>query len=244
MKRNGLMSNWEVTLLGLAASSGEQLMAPDYWWGPVVLYASEDSLTLKYTTDDNVISGYTVHLEGVCTDPNLLTLYNSLNASGRNTLPILARHQPLGWAKSAEVKVAIRDTGEFMDPRSRKDWWSTIPALRQIETNLATGASVTASTVFENLSGYNFTNAIDKKYASAGPYEWASNHELKGAWLKLSWNTPVYINKVLLFDRNNLYDQIKRGSFKFSDGSSLAFRTLPNSGETPLEVSFSAKTTS
>jgi hypothetical protein len=29
----------------------------------------------------------------------------------------------LGRATGAEVGVAIRDKGSFMDPRSLKDWW-------------------------------------------------------------------------------------------------------------------------
>ena len=30
---------------------------------------------------DSVMPGYTVHIEGLCTDPKLLALYNQLNAA-------------------------------------------------------------------------------------------------------------------------------------------------------------------
>jgi hypothetical protein len=38
-------------------------------------------------------------------------------------LPALRGSQALGRARDASIGVAIRDTGSFMDPRSRKDWW-------------------------------------------------------------------------------------------------------------------------
>ncbi|RMF05151.1 MAG: hypothetical protein D6768_01675, partial [Chloroflexi bacterium] len=93
----------------------------------MVLYAEEKRITLKYTRDDNVINGYTVHLENVCVDPNLLALYRAqTDATGLHTtgrLPALRNNQQLGTAFRGGAKVAIRDVGSFMDPRSRKDWW-------------------------------------------------------------------------------------------------------------------------
>ena len=89
----------------------------------LVLYASEHRITLKYTRDDNVIYGYTIHVEGVCVAPELLTLYETWDAAGRTRLPALRAGQAFGRARSSEIEVAIRDTGDFLDPRSRKDWW-------------------------------------------------------------------------------------------------------------------------
>ena len=90
----------------------------------LVLYATDQTLTLKYTRDDNVVSGYTVHVAGVCTEPTLLALYQRLDAEGRASLPALCGDAPLGRAIGDEIQVSIRDTGSFMDPRSRKDWWT------------------------------------------------------------------------------------------------------------------------
>ena len=89
----------------------------------LVLYASTDRITLKYIREDNVVSGYTLHVEGICVEPGLLALYESLNAAGRQRLPALRGGQAFGRAHDMEVGVAIRDHGTFMDPRSRKDWW-------------------------------------------------------------------------------------------------------------------------
>jgi hypothetical protein len=89
----------------------------------LVLYASENRITIKYTRDDNVVSGYTVHLENICVEPRLLALYRQWNDAGRSQLPALKGGQALGRAPTNEIGVAIRDDGTFMDPRSRTDWW-------------------------------------------------------------------------------------------------------------------------
>ena len=98
--------------------------APDGDSGsPVDARADDDSITLKYTREDNVVSGYTVHVVGLCVEPALRALYAANHAAGRGDLPALAGNQAFGRARSSEVLVSIRDTGSFMDPRSRKDWW-------------------------------------------------------------------------------------------------------------------------
>jgi hypothetical protein len=89
----------------------------------LVLYANEERLTLKFTRNDNVVSGYTIHLENLCVEPGLLQLYRSLNASGRGQLPALRGGQAVGRARSTSISASVRDNGTFMDPRSRKDWW-------------------------------------------------------------------------------------------------------------------------
>ncbi|MFH1434548.1 MAG: hypothetical protein ABIJ56_02410 [Pseudomonadota bacterium] len=69
------------------------------------------------------MKGYTIHIVGICVEPDLLSLYEESNDSGRGNLPALSGDQPLGRARGDQVLVSIRDTGAFMDPRSRKDWW-------------------------------------------------------------------------------------------------------------------------
>jgi hypothetical protein len=123
------ISSPPVTLLGMATATGEKLMAPGRTAqispGSValVLYAEERRVTIKYTHDDNVRYGYTAHVENICVDPKLLALYRSANAAGRGSLPALRAGQPIGTAAGDEIQVAVRDTGAFLDPRSRKDWW-------------------------------------------------------------------------------------------------------------------------
>lgn len=120
----------EVSLLGMAAAVTETLSFPSreaeiYGGGfkVLVLYAAENRITLGYTRHDTVAPGYAVHLESVCVDPNLLALYRQANADGRGNLPALRDGAVLGTARTGEVLVSVRDRGDFMDPRSRKDWW-------------------------------------------------------------------------------------------------------------------------
>jgi hypothetical protein len=113
----------------MGVTPGEVLHLPDSGYSigsgyeALVLYATEDQLTLKYTREDHVVYGYTIHLENICVEPSLLALYQAWNDAGRGELPALRGSQPLGRARGGEIGVAIRDTGSFMDPRSRKDWW-------------------------------------------------------------------------------------------------------------------------
>ncbi len=125
----GYLTNPEVTLAGMAVSAGEVIQTPksgyDLGGGhtALVLFAAPGTITLKYTREDNVVKGYTVHLSGVCVEPTLQALYNALSAAGRKELPALKGRQPLGRATGGELRAAIRDTGSWMDPRVRKDWW-------------------------------------------------------------------------------------------------------------------------
>lgn len=127
--RGPLITNPPVTLVGLVTSPGEPIYTPRSGYNigegyqALVLYATPERITLKYTVEDNVVHGYTIHLEGVCVDPALLALYRRCDAEGRQTLPALHGGEAIGRARTAELGVAVRDAGTFMDPRSRKDWW-------------------------------------------------------------------------------------------------------------------------
>ncbi len=128
--RMGPLDHVAATLVTLAAGAGESLGIPHrraqiYGGGykTLVLYAEPTRITLGYTRDDSVANGYTVHLEGICVDPNLVALYRSSNAAGRGFLPALREDEVLGTAPNGAVLVAVRDRGVFFDPRSRLDWW-------------------------------------------------------------------------------------------------------------------------
>jgi hypothetical protein len=130
----GLLPGWETTLLGMSTTPGELLTIPQrgaeiYPGGyrAMVLFADDQQIVLGYTRRDTVAVGYAVHIMGVCVDANLLALYRAQNnvdgwrSSGG--LPALHNNQTFGTAQGDEIKIAIRDNGSFMDPRSGKDWW-------------------------------------------------------------------------------------------------------------------------
>ncbi len=119
-----------VTLLALGATPGEALYIPTRnaeihggGYKAMVLYATSERLTLTYTREDTPAIGYVVHLEGIAVESTLVERYNEQNEAGREELPALRSSERVGRASGATVKVVIRDTGSFMDTRSRKDWW-------------------------------------------------------------------------------------------------------------------------
>jgi hypothetical protein len=128
-----------VTLIGLATTPGEVLRSPIHGrdlgppagqGGAMVIFADSNSITIHYTREDTAANGYTVHVDNICTDPNLLALYNALDSGGRYqypsggyNLPGLSANQVFGRARSNVIYVAIVDTGAFLDPRSCKEFW-------------------------------------------------------------------------------------------------------------------------
>jgi hypothetical protein len=148
--RAGVITNPPVSGIGMRTTPGETLHVPEsgYEISPgnarevIVLYADEDSVTLRYAREDSAGSpGYTLHLDNICTNPNLLALYASLDdpAGPRYvyrppeqrpyaySLTELAAGQVLGTARDTEVVLVIVDTGSFMDARSCNDWWQVRP---------------------------------------------------------------------------------------------------------------------
>jgi hypothetical protein len=142
--RGSPITAWPVTALGLATTPGEVLKTPLSYYniGPdditaLVIYVDETSIAFNYHDRDSAGPyGYTIHVDGICTDPNLRALYGQLDNAARNTfvgpnytypLPALRTNQAFGTAKSPETVVIIRDRGSFMDARSCNEWWQTRP---------------------------------------------------------------------------------------------------------------------
>ena len=140
--RGSAITNPSVTLIGMQTAVGEQLHAPSHgrnigddfgFGGSMVIYADANSIAIHYTREDTAALGYTVHVDNVCVDPNLLALYNSLDGAARNTfsasrpysynLPGLTATKVFGTAKGSAIYVALVDSGAYMDPRSCKEFW-------------------------------------------------------------------------------------------------------------------------
>ena len=121
-----------VSALGLPTAPGQVIHAPDRFGGSVVidvqgykalvLYASEQSIALKYTREDGLV-GYTTYIDGICVEPTLRALYEQADAAGRTELPAVFGHQPVGRARGDEIRVVVRDNGTLLDPRWLNDWW-------------------------------------------------------------------------------------------------------------------------
>lgn len=139
--RGGEDSNPAVGVLGLGATPGEVLQAPTSYYEiafvnnkhyqAFVMYADADTIALHYSAEDSVVNGYTVHIDNICTDPNLLALYNSLDGGGTgprytNTsfnMPYVEVGQAIGTARDNLVRVKVVDTGSTIEPRMCWNLW-------------------------------------------------------------------------------------------------------------------------
>ncbi len=139
------------TLIALATNSGDKILVPDSEYDigggyeVMVLYATADSITIKYTREDNMAYGYGIHLKNFNVDPEVLSLYNTLHAAGRQELPILCGGQKLGTANGSPILVAIRDTGAFLDPRWENDWWFKPAATENTTCELTSTQAISAA---------------------------------------------------------------------------------------------------
>jgi len=101
------------------------------------------------------------------------------------------------------------------------------PPLTVSPANLATSATVTASSVYS--SSYAATNVIDGIVGQQGTGEWASNSEAN-PWIQLTWSASHIVNKIVLYDRPDSSDWSQGGTLTFSDGSSVTVTGIPNNG--------------
>lgn len=109
------------------------------------------------------------------------------------------------------------------------------------DDNIASIATVTAS---GQENGYGPDGAVDgivDGYPNNRAAEWSSGQK-EGAWIQLAWGSPETIDRVELFDRPNLDDNVTSGTLTFSDGSTLDVGGLPNDGKQGVSVAFPSKT--
>jgi len=113
--------------------------------------------------------------------------------------------------------------------------------------NVARSAGVVATASSEATAyGQTAAKAIDgSTLGSPDDYtrEWATNGGKAGSWLQLAWPSPVTIDRVVLYDRPNLDDNVTAGTLKFSDGSTVQTGPLDPGGG-PTVVTFPARTVS
>lgn len=150
---------------------------------------------------------------------------------------------------------------------------TTTPVLAASPTpSLVDLARVAVATASSEQAGQPASGAIDGMVGGVVPgtryimhQEWSSVGQGVGAWLLLTWTTPVTFNEIILHvrpavfptlsalysqlccpqDRPNLQDQILGGNLTFADGTGVSFGPLANDGTaTPVYLSKSVTTTS
>lgn len=110
-------------------------------------------------------------------------------------------------------------------------------------TNVArqSGVTVTQSSQLSTSRGTKAIDGVISGYPTDETKEWSTNAGKAGSWIKLTWSSPVTVNRIVLYDRPNLDDQVLSGTLTFSDGSTLAVGALDNAGG-PITIAFDPKT--
>ena len=131
---------------------------------------------------------------------------------------------------------------------SKDDKNPSTPKVEQVDIfagNIAPKAEITVSSTHKNHSPKALVDGVIDGYPKNNAAEWTSNAEKEGAWLKLEWEKKQRIDRVILFDRPHVYEQVLSGLLIFSDGSFIHVdKELPTSAYQGLEVKFKAKNVS
>lgn len=110
--------------------------------------------------------------------------------------------------------------------------------------NIAHQARASASSSID--AEHDAAKAIDQVIRIPGKGEWVSKStttfwgQIDYPWIKLDWEQPVNINKVILYDRPVEEAHIAGGVLHFSDGSKINVWEIANDGS-PKVVEFDAK---
>ncbi|GAA5839874.1 hypothetical protein JCM9279_005192 [Rhodotorula babjevae] len=112
---------------------------------------------------------------------------------------------------------------------------------RQVQAlSASTAATATSQTADKAVDGV--VNGYRENGSGDYTKEWATDHQGAGAWLQLTWSSPITLNQVVLFDRPNLNDFVTNATLSFSDGSVVSTGSLDNAGAA-VYVNFTARST-
>jgi LmbE family N-acetylglucosaminyl deacetylase len=103
---------------------------------------------------------------------------------------------------------------------------------RTQQQNIARIAEATASSQ-NTTTGQLARKAVDgviDGYPGDYTREWATLGQGSGAWIRLNWSTPYTVDRVVLYDRPNMDDEVRAGTLSFSDGSTVEVGPLTNGG--------------
>ncbi len=70
-------------------------------------------------------------------------------------------------------------------------------------------------------------------------FEWIADQENEGAWIRLRWDTPQWVDRVWLYDRPNYEDQILEGELVLNSNPPIPFGALDDDAVTKTEIKFS-----
>ena len=145
-------------------------------------------------------------------------------------VPTLTAAGPKRMRLCADISVAGRAV-RVRGPLSHFDF-------TKLADDVARQAKVTVSSLQGGTSEKGVTDGYVDGYPNDQRFEWASGHETAGAWIRLAWDQPQTIDRVWLFDRPNLVDQVLAGELTLSDGTTYKVGELANDASEGVEVRF------
>lgn len=98
--------------------------------------------------------------------------------------------------------------------------------------NIAPQATVLVSSEnpADNQQGVKAVDGVISGYPGDYTREWATAGQGVGAWIELRWSAPQVVERVVLYDRPNVNDQIIGAELTFSDGTVQSLSRLNNNG--------------
>lgn len=140
------------------------------------------------------------------------------------------------------VTITVTGTSASSSPSTSPSSTASSSASSSTLSNLAmVGATVTQSSQVSGQEGKKAVDGVAKGYPGYDTNEWSTDGGGAGSWITLTWDTPVTLSKIVLYDRPNSNDRITAGTLVFSDGSSVAVGQLNNDGSATT-INFTART--
>ncbi|GAA0548226.1 hypothetical protein GCM10010172_32600 [Paractinoplanes ferrugineus] len=117
--------------------------------------------------------------------------------------------------------------------------------MQAYSANLAAQAftSVSSENTGTQQQGFKVSDGYPTGSPSAPTREWATVGGKAGSWLKLLWNSPRTMTRVVLHDRPNSSDQITGAELTFDNGDAVTVPALANNGA-GVTITFPAHTAS
>jgi DUF1680 family protein len=112
----------------------------------------------------------------------------------------------------------------------------------QGDANLARKATVEVPSCAAGYKAEALVDGVAEGFPDNLKAEWASKGGGVGTKVKISWQEPIKVGSVWLFDRPNPADHVSAAQINFSDGSTAQVGDLPNDGAAPFKLSFPEKT--
>jgi LmbE family N-acetylglucosaminyl deacetylase len=109
-------------------------------------------------------------------------------------------------------------------------FWPERFHLGSFPRNVARAATATASSAAPGQDAAGVIDGVVDGAPRNPGAEWAAAGPGPGAWLRLTWRTPVVIDRLVLFDRVSAADQVTAAHLVLDDGTEVATGTLANDG--------------